>query len=188
MFPVLDIRLQADTIHEPFLIWGSISRKKPMPGTYAFYCDDYKFEALWSNPATLLNTGCAAIVEPNFSLNEKMSVIVAAYHIYRKRWLAQYWQQHGVKIFVDVNVPKKYSQLNLRGVPQGWGAYCTRIQKGYHHEIFHDYAVCRQHAGREPLFVVYGGGNGFARQTCEERGWIWIPDRRSAIKWGTYYG
>lgn len=188
MFPSLDIRLQADRIHDPFLVWGSISRKRFMPGTYAFYCDDYKFEALWSNPATLVKTGCAVAVEPNFSLNDSMSVIVAAYHIYRKRWLAQFWQQHGVKIFVDVNVPKRFATLNLRGVPKGWSAYCTRVQKGYHADILNDYAICRQHAGREPFFVVYGGDNGFARKLCEKHNWFWIPDKRSAIKWGAYHG
>jgi hypothetical protein len=36
--------------------------------------------------------------------------------------------------------------------------------------------------------VVYGCDNKFARQLCERRGWTWIPDKRSALKWGQYHG
>jgi hypothetical protein len=186
--PTLDLDMQAESIVEPFLVWGSIARTKEMFGTYAFYCDDYKFTGLWTAPDKLVKTGCAVAVEPNFSISDRMPPAVALYHVFQKRWLARYWQTRGIKIFVDVNVDPYYSKLNLLGVPRGWRAYCTRIHKGYHEQIERDYALCREHAQQEPLFVVYGGDNGFSRQTCARNGWTWIPDKRSAIKWGIYHG
>jgi len=186
--PTLDLSMQAESIVEPLLIWGSIARSKEMLGTYAFYCDDYKFTALWNEPDKLVKTGCAVAVEPNFSIGERMPPAVALYHIFQKRWLARYWQTQGVRIFIDLNVDPYYSKLNLLGVPRGWKAYCTRVHKGYHEQIEKDYALCREHAQQEPLFIVYGGDNGFSRHICERYGWVWIPDKRSALKWGEYHG
>jgi len=176
------------TIVEPFLIWGSITRKKEMLGTYAFYCDDYKFTNLWNDPDTLVKTGCAVAVEPNFSINDLMPPVVALYHIFQKRWLSRYWQTQGIKIIIDVNVCPRYAQLGFIGVPRGWKTYCTRIHKGMHYILDYEYQLCQEHAGCDPLFIVYGGDNKFARQYCEQRGWLWIPDKRSAIKWGKYHG
>lgn len=186
--PQLDLSMQATEIVDPFLIWGSIARSKYMPGTYAFYEDDDKFSNLWNDPGKLLNTGCQVAVEPNFSINDLMPPVVALYHIFRKRWLARFWQSKGLKIIVDVNACPKYAKLNLLGVPKGWKAYATRIHKDMHWITELEYALCQEHAQGDPLFVVYGGDNKFARQLCERRGWTWIPDKRSAIKWGQYHG
>lgn len=186
--PQLDLSMQATEIVEPFLIWGSIARSKYMPGTYAFYEDDYKFTGLWADPEKLLKTGCSVAVEPNFSINDLMPPVVALYHIFQKRWLSRFWQSKGLRIIVDVNACPKYAQLNLLGVPKGWKAYATRIHKDMHWITEAEYALCREHAQTEPLFIVYGGGNKFARQLCERHGWVWIPDKRSAIKWGQYHG
>lgn len=186
--PQLDLAMQATELVEPFLIWGSIARSKFMPGTYAFYEDDYKFTGLWNDPEKLVNTGCAVAVEPNFSINDMMPPVVALYHIFQKRWLSRFWQSKGLRIIVDVNACPKYAKLNLLGVPRGWNVYATRIHKDMHWITEAEYALCREHAGRDPLFIVYGGDNKFARTLCERRGWVWIPDKRSAIKWGKYYG
>ena len=186
--PALDLAMQATELVEPFLIWGSIARSKFMPGTYAFYCDDYKFTGLWNDPEKVVKTGCAVAVEPNFSINDLMPPVVALYHIFQKRWLSRFWQSRGVRIVVDMNVPPVYAKMNLLGVPRGWGAYCVRVHKDWHHRIEFLHSICREHAGREPLFVVYGGDNNYARQACQRNRWVWIPDKRSAIKWGVYHG
>lgn len=186
--PMLDLSMQATELVEPFLIWGSIARSKFMPGTYAFYEDDYKFTGLWSDPEKLVNTGCAVAVEPNISISDRMPPVVALYSIFQKRWLARFWQSRGVRIVVDMNVPPVYAKMNLLGVPCGWGAYCVRVHKDWHHRIEFLYSICRDHAGREPLFIVYGGDNNYARQACQRNNWKWIPDKRSAIKWGVYHG
>lgn len=186
--PTLDIAMQATEIVQPFLIWGSIARSKYMPGTYAFYEDDYKFTGLWNDPEKLVKTGCAVVVEPNFSINDMMPPVVALYHIFQKRWLSRFWQSKGLRIIVDINVAPRYAKMNFLGVPKGWKAFCSRVHKDYHAHLEYEYALCQEFAGCDPLFVVYGGDNKFSRQLCERRGWVWIPDKRSAIKWGKYYG
>lgn len=186
--PQLDLSMQANGIVEPFLIWGSIARSKYMPGTYAFYCDDYKFTGLWNDPEKLVKTGCAVAVEPNFSINDMMPPVVALYHIFQKRWLSRFWQSNGLRIIVDINVAPKYAKINFLGVPKGWKSFCSRVHNSYHAHLEYEYALCQEFAECDPLFVVYGGDNKFARQLCERRGWVWIPDKRSAIKWGKYYG
>lgn len=46
----------------PMEPWGVESRHKVMRSTYHFYVDDYRFEALFKDPITLLMSGCKMIV------------------------------------------------------------------------------------------------------------------------------
>ena len=85
--PVLDLNMQAEYIESPVKIWGNQTRRQKFAGTWAFYCKDYKFTALWKHPEALLNTGASVAVEPNFSTSQDMPHAVALYGIFRKRWL-----------------------------------------------------------------------------------------------------
>jgi hypothetical protein len=180
--PTLDPSMQAEFIEAPVKIWGNQTRHQKFAGTWAFYCKDYKFTALWKHPDTLLKTACSVVVEPNFSTSPDMPNAVALYGIFRKRWLARFWQMHGVRVIVDLCVAEKFLDLNLCGVPDGWSSFATRVMKGYHHLIQTSYEVACQKAGGKPkLFLVYGG-NQQTRQRCQDNGWLWIPEQMQIVR------
>lgn len=158
--PILKKEHEAKFLTAPVQLWGARgSRKMKMPGTYLFYTEDYRFENLWKNPNHIFASGCLNAVEPNFSCYNETPFPVALHQIYRKRWIARYWQEAGINIFVDLNVHPKFAEINLLGVPKGWKAYATR---GYNETVEFtekEYDLACNHAGTdEILFVVYGGG------------------------------
>ena len=173
--PLLDINLQARHLDLPFELYGFTGRTKRMNGTWGFYVDDYRFQALWNDPTNIVNSQCINVVEPNYSTNNQMPLAVGLWGIYRKRWLARYWQVHGVRVFVDLNVDHKFEEYNMLGVPQGWAAYATRGYIRHINDLDKQYERAATHAGTEPLFVVYGGGKEIEKH-CKQRGWLWIME------------
>lgn len=180
--PLLDITMQADAVDLPVEMWGASKRKRRMNGTWLFYIEDYRFQALWDDPTPVVNTGCVTVAEPNFSCYRDMPLPVGLWAIYRKRWLGRYWQSLGKRLFVDLNVNEKFYDLNMMGVPQGWKAYTTR---GYSDRVEltrHEYEMAQERAGSESiLFVVYGGGQAVQAE-AKRNGWIWIPEQQDVAK------
>jgi len=178
--PLLDINLQADALDLPFECWGSFGRKSQMKGTWHFYTEDYRFEALWHDPSPILNSGAINVVEPNFSCYEQMPPAVALWQIYRKRWMARWWQSFGLQVFVDLNVAEPHYQLNLLGIPGGWKAWATR---GYNDRLDgteKEYQMAIERAGTESiLFVVYGGGKR-VKEMCQSNGWLWLDEQENS--------
>jgi len=184
--PILDLAMQADAADVPIMVWGGYgsSRKKTkMPGTWLFYTEDSRFEALWDDPTTVVNSGCVNAAEPNFSCYSQMPEAQWLWQIYRKRWIARYWQSKGVRVFVDLNVYRGAYHYNLLGVPAGWKAYATR---GYTDRLDwtdEEYQMAVERAGTPEgvIFLVYGGG-AEVRSRCKERGWLWIPEGRDVLR------
>lgn len=185
--PLLDINMQARALDQPWAIWGATSRKARMQGTWLFYTEDYRYEALWIDPAPVLATRCQAAVEPNFSCYENMPPAVAIWQIYRKRWIARWWQSRGVRIFADLNVAVNHYDLNLLGIPAGWRAFATRGYSARIDATHQEYAqACRiASAGSKepitPLFVVYGGGKA-VKEECRLHGWLWLQEDMDTAK------
>lgn len=180
--PTLDLSMQAAEIVPPFLTWGSVSRNTPNLGTWGFYTEDYRYTALWNDPKPVVNSGCVVAVEPNFSCYEDTPLAVGHWRIYQKRWLARWWQECGIQIFVDLNVAPGYAKVNLLGVPKGWRAYCTRGYLSRLHQLEAEYEIACNRAGTNKiLFVVYGGSEKL-RGFCESRGWTWIREQREVAK------
>ncbi len=182
--PLLDAALQAVAVVAPVQPWGmgAGARSRKNPGTWHFFTDDYRFDALWRDPSPVVNSGCAAVVEPNYSAYLEMPRIVALWSIYRKRWLARFWQSKGIRVFVDLNVAEPHYSDNLLGVPKGWRAWATRgyVERLHLTEVEHDLAC--QHAGTSDiLFFVYGGGRA-VKDLCSRRGWLHIIEQRDAAK------
>ena len=175
--PTLKEEYQADYIDLPFTQWGSIGRSRRMPGTYSFYVDDYRFSALWKNPRKVVDSGCVTAIEPNLTLTLQKPLAYVVASIFCKRWIARYWQEEGIRIVVDMNVPPEFQKWNLLGVPKGWRAYASH---GYNDRIKalkeeHGYAC--NHAGtKDILWVVYGGGKKI-KEFCEQKKWIHIPEQ-----------
>jgi hypothetical protein len=135
----------------------------------------------------LVNSGCSQTVEPNFSTNDHMPTAVGAWAIYRKRWLARYWQHYGIRTFVDLYVSTKFEAINLFGVPLGWQSYCTRVTSANWEHAIHDYEIATEHANGKPvLFVVYGGDRRM-EQVCKQRDWVWLAEQMY-VKEGRIHG
>lgn len=174
--PTLLPDLQSTNVGLPVSLWGAMGRKKRMRGTWLFYCDDYRFEALWTDPSGVVNTQCAGAVEPNFTIGPQTPRAVALWQIYRKRWLARWWQDYGIRVFVDVNVDiETFGDIVLLGVPKGWKAYATRGYSKRMEFTLAEYELAKAHAGCEPLFLLYGGGAA-CRELARERGWVYVSE------------
>ena len=170
--------LQADCLDLLVEQWGRRSRKNTQHGTYHFYTEDYRFDALWKAPEGITQSGCPSIVEPNFSVYSMTPRALALQQIYKKRWLARYWQSIGIRVFVDMNVSGRYYQDNFLGVPRGWKAYATRADNEHPEELEREILLARYHAGSdEILFMCYSGGNA-AEHICRYYGAIFVPDSR----------
>lgn len=182
--PILDITRQGRFFELPVAGWGSVSRKTRFRGTWHFYVDDSKFSALWKHPDSILETKAVCAVEPNFSTHEQMQFPVALYRIYQKRWMARYWQQCHMPIFVDLYVAQQYEQLNLHGVPDGWQAYATHSNNDRLDTLERHLNLARERAMGNPLrFMVYGGSDATA-EFCQKHDLVHIRDARNEARDG----
>lgn len=168
--PNLRMDMMANECTKPFCAWGEQKRTFNMcyQGVLHFYVDDYRFNSLYEHPEKILAMHPKNIVEPNFSLFADTPVAFGLQAIYKKRWIARCMQERGIKVFVDLNVNAKFYKLNMLGVPMGWRAFCTRGYSDRLNNLEYEYSIAKAWAnGEEPLFVIYGGGNGckvFAQQ------------------------
>lgn len=193
--PVLSLKMQATALDLPFVQWGDIARKTKFRGTYHTYAEDDKFEALWKDPTGPVASNCINCVEPNFSNYSDAQRGYVMGLLYKKRWVARYWQEVGIQIFVDMNINSTFldndpacPRQGMLGVPPGWRAYCTRGYADHPTKNHSQYAVAverfdqgtPEQKGRHKdiIFVVYGGGKTIEK-VCQENGWIFVRDRRS---------
>lgn len=157
--PTLLLEQQPTELYLPFKPYGADSRDKKVPGTYHFYVDDYRFEAIWDNPRNIVNSDCIAVVEPNLSLFDTTPLSYGLYLIYKKRWIARYFQSFDIKVFADLNVSKKFADYNKLGIPEGYNAFCTRAYADRLESLESEIQIAREISGLDnPLFIVYGGG------------------------------
>lgn len=182
--PLLDPELQAGALDMPFARWGRERRKARMSGTWHFYTDDSRFSALWCRPLALINSGCVATVEPNFSVAPDAPRAMALWQTYRKRHLARLWQEYGVRVLADLNVAAEHAGLNMLGIPPGWRSYCTRGYNDHAADLDRQYALATDRAGGgRVLFVVYGGGR-VVRELAAARGWVHHPEEQDEVRHG----
>ncbi len=162
--PDLDLNMQPDTTDIDWLKWGVQQRTATHDGGIHFYTDDYKFSAVWDKPDDLLETGCSVVIEPNFSTWANMPRALAMTDIYKKRWLARYWQKKGVRVWVDVNTSPHLHDLNFLGVPKEWRYFATRYLAsfddgnvaGYDATMSDWHAIVDYTGTDECVLLVYG--------------------------------
>lgn len=156
--PCLHLDRQAGHLELPFVPYGTGRRNKRV-ATLHFYVDDYRFNALWKNPAKIFDNNPAAAVECNYSLFDTTPLAFGLQFIYQKRWMARYWQENGIRIYVDLNVSSKFFEYNRMGVPDGWNAFATRGALGGLELLKAKFNQARQISGLDsPNLIVYGGG------------------------------
>ena len=156
--PALKMSKENVYLQLPFKPWGADARTKTGVGTYHFYVDDYRFNAIWNDPTKISNSGCGAIVEPNCSLYETTPIGYGIFLIYKKRWIARFLQDYGIDVFVDLNVTEKFHQYNIMGIPKGYNAFFTRGYDNRLNALEKELQIAREISGLEiPNFCVYGG-------------------------------
>lgn len=174
--PNLLLEKQAGKLELPFTPWGANSRLRKDVATYHFYVDDYRFENILKNPIKLLMSGCRAVVEPNCSLHDQTPIALGLERIYKKRWLARYMQECGLKVYVDLNVSHKFIEYNKMGIPKGYNAFMTRGLTGWLDSLHSDLQVAQEISGKEcPNLIVYGGGEEI-KIFCRKIGLLYVTD------------
>lgn len=180
--PTLLKEMQAGRVELPITPWGANSRLRKDVKTYHFYVDDYRFEKLFKDPTNLINCGCNAIVEPNCSCHDQTPIAYGISLIYKKRWLARYCQELGIKVYADLNVAKKFIEYNMLGIPKGYNAFFTRGCDGWMESLKSDLEVAQRISGLEtPNLVVYGGGTEI-QEFCQKKGILYLQDFINAKK------
>lgn len=179
--PLLDINMQAKYLDLPLHGWGTISRKaRNASQTIHFYVDDYRFNAIWKNPEQLIDCNPINVIEPNFTTSHGMGRAMILWLTFKKRWIARYWQTHGIRVFVDAFAPD-FEDINFMGVPHEWGAFATRYlgvnpsgDIGGWEQVEATYAKCREYSTAEKLIFVVVGGRKDIEAKCAERGWFHV--------------
>ena len=172
--PNLLMEKQAGKLQLPFAPWGADSRLRKDVATYHFYVDDYRFEAIWKDPVKVLTSGVKALVEPNLSVYDTTPIAYGLHQIYKKRWIARYFQECGILVYADLNVSVKFKEYNKMGIPKGYNAFFTR---GYADRIEYlkiELEVAREISGLEtPNLLVYGGGDEI-RRFCADNSLVYV--------------
>ena len=96
--PNLLLEKQAGKLLLPLIAYSSF-RPKSNAQTVHFYVDDYRFNGIWKNPAKILNSRIIAAAEPNTSLFYTTPIAYGLHQIYKKRWIARYWQECGMIVY-----------------------------------------------------------------------------------------
>lgn len=158
----------------PFSAWGADTRLKKGIRTYHFYVEDYRFEAIWKDPTIILNSGCSAVVEPNLSLFDTTPVAFGLQQIYKKRWIARYFQECGVKVYADLNVAQKFYKYNRMGIPDGYNAFATRGYADRQEYLKMEIQIAREISGKDtPNMIVYGGGEEI-KELCVQNSVVYV--------------
>jgi len=149
----------------PVQCWGQTSRAKRNPGTWHHFTADYRFSALEKRPQQLIETGCVAAVEINYSVFDDTPLAVAFHTLYKKRWIARTWQEAGIAVFVDCNLPERVLDCEEAryGVPASYSAFATRGYERRIEALDREYAWAKSFGCPRPTFLVVGGG----RKTAE---------------------
>jgi hypothetical protein len=146
-----------------------VARKANPGGTWGFYVDDYRFDGVWRDPDAALRTGAAAFVEVNYSVFEDTPRAVAVERVYRKRWLAAYWQRAGASVWVDLCMPEVHADLALLGVPVGWQRFATAGWDRRVGDLDTELEWAVERSGGHPFTLLVYGGGAEVRAWCQER-------------------
>lgn len=77
-----------------------------------FYRSDYLFERVWRNPDRYipLLQQFGAVLSPDFSMYRDHPLAVQIWSMYKRHWLAAYWQMHDIKVIPTIEwvMPDSY--------------------------------------------------------------------------------
>lgn len=77
-----------------------LQEKHPEGKGVHFFIDDYKFERVWKEPEKYVEklSRFAAVIAPDFSMYDEMSLACLIFNAYRRMWCAAYFQQNGCTV------------------------------------------------------------------------------------------
>ncbi len=181
--PTLQLSLQPKGgLLLPCAQWGESRRIRKNIATWMFYVDDYRFNRLWLHPAQIPETGCSEAVEPNFSVFDTTPIAYGLQQIYKKRWIARFWQECGLRIYADLNVSLKFREYNRMGIPDGYNGFATRGNGDRLDCLKDEIQTAREISGCDtPNMIVYGGG-AHVRDICLQSNLVYVPDTRAALR------
>lgn len=110
-------------------VWRTFAQAERHHGdTLCWYTEDFRFEDLWNRPAksveTLLRGGWSSIVEPDYSVVAGTGLALSLWQVYRNRWLARWWQEHGLDVIPSLTWGDEDSlEWSLAGIPR----YCESV-------------------------------------------------------------
>lgn len=175
--PTLLIEQQGDKVINPVVPFGYEKRGMKGVGTYHFYVDDYRFQKIWEKPEQVIDSGCYAIVEPNISTFDTTPISYGLHLIYKKRWIARFLQDFGIKVFADLNVSVKFAEYNTFGIPEGYNAFATRGYAQRPEMVISELEIAKKISKLEtPNMVVYGGGKK-VKEICAENNLLYIESK-----------
>ena len=179
--PELDLALIVRSIPLPFAPWGSQSRKKTFMGTYHFFIEDKNFSALWKFPDRVLLSGCSVFVEPDWSIPEHSDYPIFLYQLYRRRYIARYWQSLGLYIVPNLSVDFEWLDFVASGIPLGTSIFATSGLSASPDLLEAQFEVaCQISDSATPQFMVYGG-NRYVRSFCHSySSWVYYPFYRGS--------
>ena len=122
----------------------------------------------------MVKSGCKEVVEPNLSLFDSTPIAYGLQQIYKKRWIARFWQDLGVNVYADLNVSQKFYKYNLMGIPKGYNAFATRGYADRLETLYTEYELAQEISGMEhPNMIVYGGGS-IIKKLCQEKQILYV--------------
>lgn len=143
----------------PVCLWGHKGKYRNLVKTYLFYLPDKSIKGLSKNPLKVILSGCEEVAELNFTVNDNTPPAIAIEATYQKRWISRNLQERGFKVWVDLNVSRRYADLNLMGVPKGYNGFITRGYEDRIQDIAFELSLAKQVSGLDhPNMAVYGGG------------------------------
>lgn len=163
---------QPIVVAAPFLCYGEQSRQTDLygNGSIHFYTDDYRFTKVFEKPSSIVKMNPRNIVEPNFSCYVETPIAIGTAQIYKKRAVARYCQDHGINVFVDLNVNHKFYKVNMLGVPKGYHSFCTRGYEDRMDYLDFEYNLAKEWSdGNDLLFAIYGGGQKVRKYAQDHR-------------------
>jgi hypothetical protein len=90
---------------------------------FGYWTDDFRFEACWNKPRTMLDkillASPAAMVEPDFSTLDSDPFVLQLQAVYKSRWVGRYWQEYGINIIPNIQWSTLSSlSWSLVGIPR----------------------------------------------------------------------
>jgi hypothetical protein len=116
---------------------------QPSATAVHFFVEDYRFETIWTHPTKSLGAvrQFGTVLSPDFSLYRDWPLAIQIWNTYRTRWVAAWWQAHGLRVVPSVawSTPASYEFCFL-GIPQRSIIAISSVGLGRDHEawrLFH---------------------------------------------------
>jgi len=81
------------------------TEKFPASKNIHFFVDDYQFIRCWNQPDRYIPIfqKFNSVLSPDFSIYTDMPLAMQIYNHYRKHWLGNYWQLHGMTVYPTIS-------------------------------------------------------------------------------------